>query len=115
MNHINFYDASALLKLGKKAYRRKFVTSTEVIRQLELNKSIKAKKAIKLLKENKDKYDLVISKFEVELLRRGYQEIVDCYWYDKNIRPDETVYVTNSWALANQANIFFGTECIKLI
>lgn len=43
-------------------------------------------------------------------------DILECYLhYEKNVAPDNTVFVTNDLSLKNIANLFVGEDCIESI
>lgn len=43
-------------------------------------------------------------------------DIFECFLdYEKNIAPDNTIFVTNDFALKNIANLFVGEDCIESI
>ena len=131
MKKIKFYDTSSLLKIKKIQEEKLFLISSITLQELENIKisshkdeyiKYKARETLHFLWNNKDKYDVVIHKIENEKLIHENFEISndikilsDAIYYDKYIRPDETVFVTNDLALSTIANLYFGEDMIEKV
>ena len=129
MKSIKFYDTSSLLIAGESAFKEKFVVSSITFKELEHIKSSSHKDAevkysarllTRLFDENPSSYEVVLHRVEYEapILKRGFEIsddmriLADAYQYDLNVRPDETIFVTNDLCLKHIANCFFGEDSI---
>ena len=131
-----FYDTSSLLLKTNNLFDEedaRVVVSTITLQELENIKTssnkdeeikYSARKLLKVLNDNVNKYDIWIYKQEMidAIVNKGFTDInndlkilacaVD---YDTRIHPDETVFVTNDLALKTIANCFFGYDSIESI
>ena len=127
----NFYDTSSLLLRAEddSLFDENLVISTITLTELENIKTSRykneciqntAKKLIKKLNSNIDKYEVVIfkEKFlndikELSLPDTPDTRILACAKFcNDNMHPDETNFITNDLSLANMANLIFGTDSI---
>ena len=127
----NFYDTSSLLLRAEddSLFDENLVISTITLTELENIKTSRykneciqntAKKLIKKLNSNINKYEVVIfkEKFlndikELSLPDTPDTRILACAKFcNDNIHPDETNFITNDLSLANMANLIFGTDSI---
>ena len=132
MKSIKFYDTSSLLIAGESAFKEKFAVSSITFKELEHIKSSSHKDAevkysarllTRLFDENPSCYEVVLHRVEYEapILKRGFEIsddmriLADAYQYDLNVRPDETIFVTNDLCLKHIANCFFGEDSIMSI
>lgn len=134
MKTINFYDTCSLLLAGEKIFsdNDKFVISSITLKELEriktaVNKDAEVKYSARLLlrlfDENLDKYEVVIhrEKYEDEIKQKNLEInddtriLSDAIYYDKHVRPDETIFITNDLCLKHIANLFFGRDSISSI
>lgn len=128
-----FYDTSALLEKTNSLFKddEEIIISTTVLEELENIKTsnkkdehIKksAKKIIRLLNENKDKYEVIIfSKLMLKpLVKKGIS--LDTYdmnilaaviYCDTHLYPDNVMFITNDLSLQNIANLFLGEDSIS--
>lgn len=47
------------------------------------------------------------------LINDDMRILATAIWVDKNLHPDELIFISNDLSLKNHANLFFGNECIK--
>lgn len=128
-----FYDTSALI-LGYQTIFDSdeiFAISSITLKELEdikqSNKSEEtkyiARYITKWLKDNQDRYDVVIYTVDYDDIIHIYNlplsndtKILACaYHYEKSCCPDELIFVTNDLSLYNMANLFFGNECVQVM
>ena len=131
---IKFYDTCSLLLAGEALFEQeeKFVISSITFKELEriktaTNKDPDTKYTARLLLHLFDnypnKYDVVIHKteYETDILSKSLdlnddtRILSDAIYYDRAIRPDEVVFVTNDLSLKHIANLFFGKDSIESI
>ena len=131
---IKFYDTCSLLLAGEQLFEQedKFVVSSITFKELEriktsTNKDPDTKYTARLLlhlfDNYSEKYDVVIHKteYETEILNKSLdlnddtRILSDAIYYDKEVRPDETIFVTNDLSLKHIANLFFGNDCIESV
>lgn len=111
MKDIKFYDTNSLLLAGESAFKEKFVISSITLEELEYIKissdnslSQLAITLSKLLKENSNKYEVIfhVKENEERIRQFGFaitdnvKILSDALYYDAYMRPDETIFVTNS-------------------
>lgn len=133
MKSIKFYDTSSLLIAGESVFNgNKFVVSSITFKELEHIKTSSYKDAeikysarllTRLFDENPHSYEVVIHRQDYEeiITKRGFEInddmriLSDAYYYDLNVRPDETIFVSNDLSLRHIANCFFGEDSIQAI
>lgn len=132
MTEICFFDTSSLLLVGEEAFENKFAISSITLQELEHIKSssvkskelkFQARRILHLLDENPNSYDLVIHKTIYEQaiankqieLTNDTKILSDAIYYDSEIAPDETIFVTNDLALKHIANLFFGEDMLAKV
>ena len=130
MKDIKFYDTNSLLLAGESAFKEKFVISSITLEELEYIKissdnslSQLAITLSKLLKENSNKYEVIfhVKENEERIRQFGFaitdnvKILSDALYYDAYMRPDETIFVTNSSELQCIANYFLGEDSIILL
>lgn len=129
-----FYDTSSLLVIADRllelSAQHKIIISTITLNELEKiktseTKSYEIKKAVNKIFRFINEYPLNIEiyLFHQNMLwdiRDKYIEITPdtkilatALDYDKNMHPDETIFVTNDLALKNIANLWFGEDSIE--
>lgn len=127
-NEYHFYDTSALLEREKDLFsiNENVVISSITLEELDnlKPKNPKARRIIKLLEQNKDKYEVLFYNdamfeylHEVGLtnITPDTQILATALHYDIYIHPDETIFITNDLHLKVLANYFFGEDSIKSI
>lgn len=108
---MKFYDTNAILKLQNKIFESPFVLSSTTLSELEHIKTSKnkdeeikysARKAIHLLDENHDQYEVVVFTTDVDQLMKEYQvfdspdnEIIACAKYYEKKNHVAVDFVTN--------------------
>ena len=125
---IYFYDTNAVLELQEKVFDNQFVISSISLEEMEDIKTsnrkdeetkYKARKALHLLDENKDKYEVVIYTTAMEnYINEKYVEvtpdtkIIACCAFSKGLLPQDSefVFVTNDIACKMIASKIFGLE-----
>ena len=123
-----FYDTNAVLKLQSKIFEDEFVLSSTTLHELEHIKTSKnkdeetkynARKAIHLLDEKSDRYNVVTFTTDVDELMHEYgvfdspdNEIIACAKYYS--KKEDIVFVTNDICLKNIAR-YFGLEVCSVI
>lgn len=129
-----FYDTSSLLLAGDTIFNtnERFAISSITLNELEniktsTHKDVELKNSahnlLKLLNEHQDLYDIQIFKhsYITPIVERDLEitndtKILACALaYDREIHPDETIFVTNDISLKNIANLFFGRDSIESI
>lgn len=111
INKIKFYDTNAILKLQDKVFDEEFIISSVTLQELEHIKvsrnkddqvKYEARKALHLLDENSDKYDVVI-----------YNNSIENYILGKNmeITPDTKIVGSCSF-ISNMKDVIFVTDDI---
>lgn len=111
INKIKFYDTNAILKLQDKIFDEEFIISSVTLQELEHIKvsrnkddqvKYEARKALHLLDENSDKYDVVI-----------YNNSIENYILGKNmeITPDTKIVGSCSF-ISNMKDVIFVTDDI---
>lgn len=129
-----FYDTSSMLILRDELFKEgnNFAISSVSLQELENIKTSEnkdseikyaARHLLNLLHEFKDSYDVVIFKSHMlEPIKKknldysNDMKILACaIAYDNDIHPDETVFVTNDFALERIANLFFGNDSIEMV
>ena len=121
-----FFDTSALLYIDEAELLKedsKIVISTITLKELENLKSkdnYLARQVLKLLDKHEDKYEVYMYKVYMlhPIYETGFEKTNDtqilatAIAYDKEVHPDEVVFVTNDRALKHIANVFFGADSI---
>ena len=134
MNEYKFYDTNSLLLMADRLFENDchFAISSITLNELENIKTsahkdaelkYSARKILHLLDENKNKYDIQIFKTaylkpieEMDLEITNDTKILSCALaYDREVHPDETIFVTNDLALKAIANLFFGNDSIESV
>ena len=124
-----FFDTSSLLLIDKSALLQedyKIVISTITLQELETlkykeSRSYEARRTLKLLDKYHDRYETYIFKREMlnVIIDNGFdisndsKILATAIAYDKEVHPDEVVFVTNDRALKHIANVFFGNDSIE--
>lgn len=129
---MKFYDTCSLLLLDEEQIEEKFVISSITLKELEEIKTsnrktedikYKVRKLTNWLSNNRAKYDVIIYTMQMlepitekQLPINNDTEILSCaIWYDKNVMPDEVIFVTNDLSLFSIANLFFGEDSVESI
>lgn len=129
---IKFYDTSSLLIKLDNLFKEPFVISSISLAELENIKTsphkdyslkMKARRLLNLLNLYEDSYTVWIFKssmldpiIEKDIpITDDMKILATALDYDKNVRPDETIFVTNDIALKNIANLFFGNDSIESV
>lgn len=125
---INFYDTNAVLELQNKIFEERFFISSVTLQELEEIKvssrkdeevKYKARKALHLLDENRDKYDVVIYTTAMENYINEKQieitpdtKIIACCDMSQGLLPQDTgfVFVTNDISCKMIASKIFGLD-----
>ena len=135
MIDIKFYDTSSLLLLEEEDFNKPFVISSITLEELESIKNsnykdidvkAKARKIITLLDKYSKNYHIVFHRkiYEEILIEKGLKHLnlnndmkilSDAVYYDRKIKPDETIFVTNDLILKRIANLFFGEDMLESI
>ena len=134
MNEYKFYDTSSLLLKASNLFEDEtpFAISSITLNELETIKTsthkdaelkYSARKLLHLLDEHRGTYDIQIfrpsylepiEKMDLEITND--MKILACALaYDREVHPDETVFITNDIALKAIANLFFGTDSIQSV
>lgn len=106
-----FYDTAALAEAREHIFDN-LETERPVISTWSLDKL----KDLSFLTNRKDDYDIHIYEGDIILRFAGYKDIeslMAAIDYDDRVHPDETVFVSNSIALRQIANQFFGEDSIE--
>ena len=127
----NFYDTSSLLLKANTLFEEEenIVISSITLQELEDIKTNRnktpdikfaARRLLSILDSQNYNYEVVI--FTQDMLEPFIEQSLDisndirilasAYWYDREVHPDEVVFVTNDLALKNIANLFFGSDSI---
>lgn len=127
----NFYDTSSLLLKANTLFEEEenIVISSITLQELEDIKTNRnktpdikfaARRLLSILDSQNYNYEVVI--FTQDMLKPFIEQSLDisndirilasAYWYDREVHPDEIVFVTNDLALKNIANLFFGNDSI---
>ena len=127
----NFYDTSSLLLKANTLFEEEenIVISSITLQELEDIKTNRnktpdikfaARRLLSILDSQNYSYEVVI--FTQDMLEPFIEQSLDisndirilasAYWYDREVHPDEVVFVTNDLALKNIANLFFGNDSI---
>lgn len=131
---IRFYDTCSLLIAGESLFNKeeRFVVSSITFKELERIKTASnkdpdvkysARLLLHLFEEHPDLYDVVVHKLEYEdAIKEKSLDVTDdtrilsdAFWYNNNIRIDETIFVTNDLSLKTIANLFFGSGVIESV
>ena len=131
MNDYKFYDTCSLLLKADTLFdvNENFAISSITLEELENIKSsnlkdneIKyaARKLLHVLDEHHGSYDIhIFTEDMLEPIKEKSLSITNdtkilatAFDYDKNVHPDETIFVTNDLALKTIANLFFGEDSI---
>lgn len=129
-NNIKFYDTSALLLGLEDAFQDHFVISSITLNELESIKTSankdsyqksRARKLLTLLIDNPDSYTVHIFKNSMVAPIDAYglplindtRILATALDYDKQVHPDETIFVTSDISLFHIANLFFGQDSIE--
>lgn len=129
-----FYDTSSLLLKADNLFEDNtpFAISSITLNELENIKTsthkdqeIKyaARRLLHLLDEHRGEYDIQIYRtddldpiVEQSLDITNDMKILACALaYDRDVHPDETIFVTNDMALKAIANLFFGNDSIESV
>ena len=129
-----FYDTSSLLLKTSNLFEDKtpFAISSITLNELESIKTsshkdaelkYSARKLLHLLDEHRGEYDIQIFRpsylkpiEEMDLEITNDMKILACgLAYDREVHPDETIFVTNDMALKAIANLFFGDDSIESV
>lgn len=130
----HFYDTSALLNRAYDLFKNdeQIVISTTVLEELENIKTSKrdeiiksaARRVLRVLDENPDKYFTVIFKSNMlkPIRKKGFSEetsdlkiLAAAIEWDNLYAPDNTIFYTNDIALKTIANLFFGEDSIRSV
>lgn len=131
---IRFYDTCSLLLAGESLFDQEdiFAVSSITFKELERIKTssnkdpdvkYSARLLLHLFEEHPDCYEVVIHKtiYEDPIIEKcidindDTRILSDAYWYDRNCRSNEVVFVTNDLSLKHIANLFFGDGMIESI
>lgn len=130
---MKFYDTSSLLLTDFDLFDERFAISSITLEELEHIKTsshrdneIKAQARLLLsrLANYPEKYDVLIFKdyMLADVFKKGFEsinndlKILACAInYDKEVHPDDTIFVTNDLSLKNIANLFFGEDSIESV
>ena len=121
-----FFDTSALLYINEEELLKedsKIVISTITLQELEalkLKDIYLARQVLRLLDTHEDKYEVYMYKLDmlIEIYDARFEVTNDtrilatAIAYDKEVHPDEVVFVTNDRALKHIANVFFGADSV---
>lgn len=133
MNEYLFYDTSALLLEKEKAFSKsRVILSSITLNELENIKTSNSKdnevKAaaralLNYMSEHLSKFTVVpyqqsmlepIKQMDLEI--SPDMKILSCaIWYDKNVCPDEVIFVTADLGQYLTANLFFGNDSVKIL
>lgn len=119
-----FFDTSALLSINKKDFLQndyRIVISTITLQEVE-KKGSRARKILKWLNKYSDRYDVYVFKREMmnDIVAKNLdisndsKILATAIAYDREVHPDETVFVTNKQSLKHIANLFFGNDSIEI-
>ena len=131
---MKFYDTcSLLLKVEDLFSEGKFAISSITLEELEGIKTsahkdaetkYHARKILSQLADNPKEYEVWIFRDYMlgPIKEKGFEsinndlKILSCAInYDKEVHPDDTIFVTNDLALYNIANLFFGEDSIESV
>lgn len=134
MKTYKFYDTCSLLLKASNLFEDEtpFAISSITLNELENIKTssykdsevkFAARKLLHLLDEHSGEYDIQIYRpsylepiGEKDLEITNDMKILACALaYDREVHPDETVFVTNDMALKAIANLFFGDDSIESV
>lgn len=130
-----FYDTSSLLLKAENLFEedKKIIISSITLEELEQIKTSATKSAdIKysarkllhtLYNADQNSYEIYIFKMDMldTIMEKGLslsndmKILATAIDYDKNIHPDETIFVTNDLSLKTIANLFFGKDSIESV
>ncbi len=134
-NLYKFFDTSALLAKPNCLFGDQYTTIISSITLQELKEIIAsdyetlknkttARKLLNEFKEHTEQYENhIFTKNMLKPIREknfiitnnNFKILATALDYDKNIHPDEVVFVTANKTLANIANLFFGEDSIELV
>lgn len=129
---IKFYDTSSLLIKLDNLFKEPFVISSISLDELENIKTssnkdyslkVKVRRLLNLLNTYQDVYTVWIYKssmlnpiVEKDLeITNDMKILATAIDYDKRVKPDETIFITNDLSLKNIANLFFGSDSIEMV
>lgn len=52
---------------------------------------------------------------KIDIPTKNMEELATAIYYDKNIHPDETIFVTSNYYLSIIANLYFGEDSVIFI
>lgn len=129
---MKFYDTCSLLLTDFNLFKgEKFAISSITLEELERIKTsahrdneikIQARMLLSRLANFPDRYEVWIFKDHMleHVRKKGFEsinndlKILACAIdYDKEVHPDDTIFVTNDLSLKNIANLFFGEDSIE--
>lgn len=128
MNEYHFYDTSSLIERYKDlfSFKENIIISSISLEELDdlKIKNPKARTIIRLLEQNKDKYEvLFFNEGMLEFAREvgltnvtpDLKILATAIHYDTYIHPDETIFYSNDIHLRIMANLFFGEDSIRCV
>jgi predicted ribonuclease YlaK len=130
-----FYDTSSLLLKANNLFEDgiPFAISSITLNELENIKTsshkdqeIKyaARQLLRILDEHRGEYDIQIYRTSdlypiedkgLDITTNDMKILACALAYDREVHPDETIFVTNDLALKTIANLFFGTDSIESV
>lgn len=123
MNDAYFFDDWALENLLDNFIRAEkvIVTSTSVLDECQ-KRSPRVADSIEVKLRNYQHAIIIVSKRNwIEQLDNvtgleedspGIYNLASAYWFDKVMRPDETIFVSGDFSLCQKANLVFGEDSI---
>ena len=130
---IPFFDTSSLLLLTEEDINSldKIYISSVTLEELEQIKNLhkynldlqhSARLIIKLINQNLNKFNIIIhnSAYEIPITNKQFEInndmkiLSDAYYCNNYYEIDKIVFITNDLSLYNIANLFFGSDMIKI-
>lgn len=130
---IPFFDTSSLLLLTEEDINNldKIYISSITLEELEQIKNLNkynldlqysARLIIKLINQNLNKFNIIIhnSAYEIPIINKQFEInndmkiLSDAYYCNNYYEIDKIVFITNDLSLYNIANLFFGSDMIKM-
>ena len=133
MNEFRFYDTSSLLLMADNfSDDQYYIISSISLNELEgikssntVDEDIKyaARRVLSYIDNSNGNVEVIIYNKDMLSLLDNYDLVINndtkilacALWYDKEVHPDETIFVSNDVLLKIIANLFFGDDSIESI
>ena len=133
MNEFRFYDTSSLLLMADNfSDDQYYIISSISLNELEgikssntIDEDIKyaARRVLSYIDNSNGNVEVIIYNKDMLSLLDNYDLVINndtkilacALWYDKEVHPDETIFVSNDVLLKIIANLFFGDDSIESV